>query len=223
VISAALRDGFDRRPTVSPHRRPSPPKAHKSSRDLSIELQTIQLTKLEVARRQLHTAIELWFEERDAVSVYSLAYAAHEVISAVCKSRGLSIDKLLYESPAIPEDLHTEWREALRQPANFFKHGDRDPDGDIEFFPQAAEAFMITAIAGLRDLGFQAIDLEVAFGMWMGFNRIELKPGAEDPASRTAPETLAKIRAAPRPKFLSAFFSALGKMGVQRASLQETK
>jgi hypothetical protein len=43
----------------------------------------MELTKLDGARRQLDTAIELYFGERDLVSVHALAAAAFEVVTAL--------------------------------------------------------------------------------------------------------------------------------------------
>ncbi len=44
------------------------------------------LTKIDVARRQLATAIQLFFENGDPVSIYSLAANAWEVIDVLCNN-----------------------------------------------------------------------------------------------------------------------------------------
>ncbi|HZF30263.1 MAG TPA: hypothetical protein VE907_14190 [Gammaproteobacteria bacterium] len=64
-------------------------------------LQTI--TKIDAARRQLATAIELWFADGHEVSTYTLAYASHEIIHALHKKHGLG--DLLYDSDAIKPEL----------------------------------------------------------------------------------------------------------------------
>ena len=38
------------------------------------------ITKLEAAKRQLDCALELFFDEKDAVPIHTLACAAHQVI-----------------------------------------------------------------------------------------------------------------------------------------------
>jgi hypothetical protein len=40
----------------------------------------ITVTKLEAARRQLRTAIELWFHSGEPVSIHTLAAAAYQVV-----------------------------------------------------------------------------------------------------------------------------------------------
>jgi argininosuccinate synthase len=41
---------------------------------------SIIVTKIEAARRQLNTAIELWFNDGDPVSIHTLASSAHQII-----------------------------------------------------------------------------------------------------------------------------------------------
>ena len=85
------------------------------------------LTKIDVARRQLVTAIRLLLDDRDPVSVYSLATNAQEILSALCeKRRVLSLRANIAAPAGIRSDkIQTQ----LINPArNFFKHADRDPD-----------------------------------------------------------------------------------------------
>ena len=46
------------------------------------------LTKIDVARRQLVTAIRLLFDGGDSVSIFSLAANAWEVIDVLCNKLG---------------------------------------------------------------------------------------------------------------------------------------
>ena len=48
---------------------------------------TQALTKFEVARRQLVTAIRLFFGDEDSVSVYTLAHASWEILDTLCRQR----------------------------------------------------------------------------------------------------------------------------------------
>jgi hypothetical protein len=51
-------------------------------------LKKLSITKLDAARRQLETAITLWFHDADPVSVHTLAMAAHGILRALNKKRG---------------------------------------------------------------------------------------------------------------------------------------
>lgn len=85
------------------------------------------LTKIDVARRQLVTAIRLLFDDRDPVSVFSLAANAQEILSTLCERRGVLS---LRASIAAPTGMKSDQLQTqLINPArNFFKHADRDPD-----------------------------------------------------------------------------------------------
>ena len=48
----------------------------------------IQVSKLDAACRQLESAIELFFADRDPVSIHTLAAAAYNLLADVCKATG---------------------------------------------------------------------------------------------------------------------------------------
>ena len=50
--------------------------------------QKLRLTKLDAARRQLETAVRLYFHEGDPVSTHTLAAAAYNVLRALNKRQG---------------------------------------------------------------------------------------------------------------------------------------
>lgn len=84
------------------------------------------ITKFEAAQRQLATAIQLFFEERDAVSIYTLAHAARILLADLCKSKGIkhTLEDVSVVSGLELPDIYGH----LAMPANFFKHADRDPE-----------------------------------------------------------------------------------------------
>ena len=89
---------------------------------------TETLTKLDAARRQLVTAIRLHLADRDAVSVYTLATNAQEILSTLCDKNGVRSLRSNIARPAGMTDA--EMQTKLINPArNFFKHADRDSDG----------------------------------------------------------------------------------------------
>ena len=50
------------------------------------ELRKLAITKLDAARRQLETAITLWFHDADPVSVHTLVMAAHGFLKHLARS-----------------------------------------------------------------------------------------------------------------------------------------
>lgn len=93
------------------------------------------LSKIDVARRQLETAIRLFFNRDDPVSVFTLGANAWEVIDALCTVRGIdSMSKESREHIILEKDLK---RDYINSPfRNFFKHADRDPNGLLKGFDE---------------------------------------------------------------------------------------
>jgi hypothetical protein len=126
----------------------------------------IEIPKLEAAHRQLQCAIELWFLDKDEVSVHTLLAAAYQIIDDVNEKRGNLRDNLFRPDKIKPE-YHRQWADMIRAPSNFFKHADRDPEGKIEFFPFSNMMFILYATTGLAALGVQSSVLERAFMVWL--------------------------------------------------------
>ena len=87
------------------------------------------ISKAEAARRQLDSAIKLWFENDDGLSIFTLAFASLKVLfglHAHGASDGFSValDKLIGE---------TGWK-SMSSIANFLKHADRDPGAALSHF-----------------------------------------------------------------------------------------
>jgi hypothetical protein len=104
----------------------------------------IQITKLDAARRQLETAITLWFNDDDPVSVHTLTAAAHKILYDLNKHRGGT--PMLHDVEIIRPEKRRKCREAFLKAENFFKHADHDP-GDTHLFSPAATPFRILEAA----------------------------------------------------------------------------
>lgn len=82
-----------------------------------------QISKIDAAKRQIDTAIELYFAGGDFLSIYSISFAAHQVLNDIY-SHHRDDDFLKLVSEKLPPDF----RRHLAKPANFLKHADRDHD-----------------------------------------------------------------------------------------------
>lgn len=105
-----------------------------------------QLTKLDIARRQLATAIDLFFAGRDAVSVYSLAANSWEVIDALCRNAGIdSFSIQARENIPAGKDLKVNYVNSPYR--NFFKHADTDREKTLPPLPDSqVEAVLFLAV-----------------------------------------------------------------------------
>jgi hypothetical protein len=123
---------------------------------------------LNAARGQLHTAIKLWFEGGDPVAIHSLASAAHEIVHALYRQKGLK--DLMFDTHHIEPELRQKWSSSLKKPFNFFKHGRNEPsDAVIEFDPIWSEALMMACCKGLTNLGVPIEGEELALTYWIFF------------------------------------------------------
>ncbi|WGS53755.1 hypothetical protein LFL96_22175 [Paraburkholderia sp. D15] len=103
------------------------------------------VTKIDAARRQLVTAIRLFFDGGDPVSVYSLASNAWEVIDVLCTSAGVeSFSMQVRESLPAGHTLKYHINEPCR---NFFKHAEQDPNPDSSVELREANVVAILFLA----------------------------------------------------------------------------
>lgn len=105
----------------------------------------MELTKTEVATRQLDAAIKIFFDAGDMVSTHTLAAASATVFADILKNRGVRSwrDRMIEGEPELSEK---EVINILRSAQNFFKHADNDPDGLIDFIDTENDAVIFVAI-----------------------------------------------------------------------------
>jgi hypothetical protein len=90
-----------------------------------------KITKLEAARRQLHTAIRIFFENGDLISVHTLSRASHDLLRTLLKAKGEG--SFIKDSEYIKPEHREKFSKYLNYPSNFFKHADRDPEDVLTF------------------------------------------------------------------------------------------
>jgi hypothetical protein len=92
----------------------------------------IQLTKFEVSRRQLVTAIRLFFANEDSVSVCTLTHAAGQILDDLCKhQKKIRIrDQMAQANGTSVKNIN----DIIGYVRNFFKHADNDPEADLSDF-----------------------------------------------------------------------------------------
>jgi hypothetical protein len=156
-------------------------------------VETMKVTEIEAATRQLRTAIWLYFEDRDPVSVHTLAMAALELVSRECKRQGHNDLRNDFVS-RIRSERRKEIVGRLHEVRNFFKHGSDSPD--VEFDDERNFMALIWATDCLRLLG---VDLPEArlFGGWVSVVEPDLilSPPPNDEIARIFGDISSKPRA----------------------------
>lgn len=146
------------------------------------------VTKLEAARRQLVTAIQLFFDSADSVSVFTLAHAAKEVLDRLCHHQGKTTweEHIVAATQLAPEKV----RELANYGKNFFKHADRpnerQPDAVLEDFSDARnDGILFCAVRDYAELE-PTKPVEIAmFELWYLTAHPPKKP-AWDPVRKAA-------------------------------------
>lgn len=168
---------------------------------------TIVVTKIEAARRQLRSAIELWFADADPVSIHTLSAASYQIIHDLNKKNngpGLLLDTIV-----IKDEYRREFVNE-KNASNFFKHADNGKmvlAKTFDFNPESNEHFIIFAIIGLKYLGENLTAVEIAFERWQVFQKPHLvtDAGLKLFKQTFTADNLAKILGIPKSQFLEAF------------------
>jgi len=103
----------------------------------------LQVTKLDAAKRQLETAIRLWFHSGDPVSIHTLAAAARQVLVDINTKR--EGEPMGADRPEIRPEARKRAHAVFAKAENFFKHADRDSDATLTFTPEATRFYILEA------------------------------------------------------------------------------
>src|SRR5436190_21262400 len=80
----------------------------------------LRLRKIEAAKRQIESAIWLWFTDADIVSVHTLTLAAHRILLELSKTWG--VNPLPLTTRCFPKRRERITRPPFEDPEAFFKH-----------------------------------------------------------------------------------------------------
>ena len=116
-------------------------------------MKKIIISKLDAARRQILTAIRLYFNHGDIVSMHTLAAAAYKITQNISDTNPDLPDSITGWVDALvkPEYKKMFWQK-LHETANFFKHAERDPDSLHEFYPEQTENLLFIAAHQYQNL-----------------------------------------------------------------------
>ena len=129
------------------------------------------ITKLEAAKRQLDCALELFFDEKDAVAIHTLACAAHQVIHDI--NRDQNGPELLFDHKDTSDPAVKVTKKLLHSQYNFFKHADNDPcpNCGIRFSSDISDIFLLSSVIGIYYLDGTINTLQRAFINYIHVNK----------------------------------------------------
>jgi hypothetical protein len=121
----------------------------------------LRVNKKSAAKRQLETAIRLWFDDDDAVSIHTLGAAAGELLHHLGRRKGKASRLQTFMSTETPA-----YRRRMLSAQNFFKHASRDAADKIGYLPYHGEVILYDAALTYDDL-FGATPLMATFFLRM--------------------------------------------------------
>lgn len=156
----------------------------------------MKISKLDAAKRQLETAVRLYFSESDPVAIHALTAAGHKLLSDLNKSRTRTLSA---QQPILPNWVN-KFERRSRNAANFIKHADHDPEAVYLFDPTQTEFVLLDACYKYKDLtgGWVPALFVYAAWFWLG-------PGAKF-VDVTQTKSIDQFRAAFPGQTKSSFF-----------------
>ena len=133
---------------------------------------SINISKIDAAKRQLETAIVLYFSNADPVSIHTLSAASHEIIQDLCKPVG--IKSAIKDLNMVKEEKRDEYKKLVNSAQNFFKHADKDADRLYEFIPATTEFLIFDACWMYQQLTTEVPRLFHIFSIWFYFNEPDI-------------------------------------------------
>lgn len=127
----------------------------------------MKVSKLDAARRQICTAIQLFMNGGDDIATHTLTAAAFRVTRDLCDAAELkdySATKMI-EDRVKPEYKDRIWKK-LHESANFFKHANADPDEMHEFNPEQTMFLIFLTILQYEGLTGEKIAQMIVFRLW---------------------------------------------------------
>ena len=165
------------------------------------------IKKIDAACRQLDTAITLWFQEGDDVSIHTLACSAHQIIHDINKSR--KGRDLLFDTVVIKDEYRSEFISFIKGAYNFFKHADKAPnqDGVIQLDSSITGLVILFSILGLEMHGIKTNVTRSAFILFYGINNPDILTDKylKSLVQNIPPEHLTNIRKLKRSQFFESY------------------
>jgi hypothetical protein len=126
----------------------------------------IPIGKLEAARRQLETAVNLYFHQGDLVSIHTLACAGHEIVERINQGQGGKPTlKQSWKDDLKPEAVKSFY-ERLNHAKNFFKHAGKDERQTVLFAPFESDIVLLDACWTYRRITGERQPILGVFELW---------------------------------------------------------
>ncbi len=125
----------------------------------------ILLSKTDAALRQIETAIVLWFESKDPVSIHTLAHAAYQVLYDINKHQNGHC--MTPDSDLVAPSMVKDWKKAWKAWSNFLKHAEKDHNKTILFNPDVNDMLLVDVVSSFSRITKKTSPTLQCFFTWM--------------------------------------------------------
>lgn len=126
---------------------------------------SIHVSKLDAVKRELEHAIRLFFLSGDPVVIHLVISSAQQVLRDLCRYK--KIPSFINQAMSmVKKDKQAYVMKELRKSYNFFHHGDKDPDGTVEFNPDSNDYALWECVDMYSSLTKETTGLMQAYRLW---------------------------------------------------------
>ena len=106
-----------------------------------------------------------FFQRGDDIAIHTIAGAAYQILIDICKIKKIQRE---LEDSWILEELGVKQKvlAATREPQNFFKHADKDPEGTIKYHPLLSACLIMYGIQYFFSLTGERFSEGQVFRIW---------------------------------------------------------
>lgn len=135
----------------------------------------VKISKIEAARRQIDTAIKLFFNDQDKISIHTLSCAAHGILNDVGKK--IIYIESLHEAviKCIKPEKKKEILKKINEARNFFKHADKEGiEKILDYKPEVSDFWLIDCLSIYEQLTGEITDNMKIFLVWFNITHKDL-------------------------------------------------
>lgn len=167
----------------------------------------MDISKLDAAKRQLDTAISLYFKNADPVSIHTLTAAAHQILMDLAKIE--DIKSFMKDTSIIRKGKEKEFLAMINEAENFFKHAERDPKGLLKFNPEETEALLLDAVEMYMQVTKEMPEDMSIYRVWFLLKNPEIVSDKTKDNLKEKNINVERFKSKTRPEFYSTMKDAL--------------
>lgn len=105
----------------------------------------IKISKLEAARSQLDTALELLSNKGEPLSIHTLTAASHGILEGLAKRSGIQ-PIFSKDNPLVAREYKDKFSNIIKKSANFLKHSGKDSKENLDFNSEETIYLLLDAV-----------------------------------------------------------------------------